>query len=112
MSSKLGLLISLLFFALFFFLGIDLICIQYSYNSLDSKSISIGYEIAHSLEIDNEFISSLEDKYKVKISNISPEDPEFGDVVKYTIHTVYKPLIVSREQLDLVVSRTTVIGYY
>lgn len=112
MSSKLGLIFSMLFFSIFFLLSIDLICIQFSYNNLDSKGIAIGYEISKEMEIDNNFISSLEEKYHVQISDMSPEEPVFGDVVNYTLQCVYHPLIVSRNDMTITVKRSTVIGYY
>ena len=42
MSSKLGLILSMMFVIMFFLFGVDLICIQYVYSDLDAKSISIS----------------------------------------------------------------------
>lgn len=112
MSSKLGLIISMLFFTLFFLLGVDVMCIQYYYSDLDAKSVAISYNISKVGRSDSEFISSLEERYNVRISNISPENPEFGDMVEYIVEKDYKPIIVSSDVLVLKIKRTTVIGYF
>ena len=112
MSSKLGLIISLMFFALFFSLSIDVICIQYFYSDLDSKSVLIGYELGRMKSINDESIHNLEDKYHVNIKDISNKDPKFGDVIEYVITVNYQPIIVSNEVMELQISRSTVIGYY
>ena len=112
MSSKLGLILSMFFFSLFFLLSIDVVFIQYFYNDLDHKGISIGYEISKCMEISDDFIASLEEKYHITISDISSKEPDFGDVVNYTIQCVYHPLIVSRNDMKITVQRSTVIGYY
>ena len=112
MSSKIGLLISLVFFTMFFLLALDVMCIQYQYSDLDAQSVVIGYEIAHLETIDEENISHIEENHQVTIVNVSNHDPKFGDVVSYTIMRAYQPLIVSSETMEIVVNRSVVIGYY
>ena len=112
MSSKLGLIISMIFFMMFYTLSVDVICVQYFYSDLDTKGVAMGYEISMCPEIDEAFISSLEEKYQVTISNISPLEPEFGDMVTYTLTRTYKPIIISGEELEIKVKRSTVSGYY
>ena len=41
MSSKIGAILSFIFVALFFFLSVDVICLQFSYSDLDSKGITL-----------------------------------------------------------------------
>ena len=84
MSSKLSLIISMLFFALFFFLCIDIMTIQFYYSDLDSKSISISYDISRKGDIDETYIVVRE----------------------------YKPIIISPNPIEIKVKRTTMIGYY
>lgn len=112
MSSKLSLIISMLFFALFFLLCLDIMTIQFYYSDLDSKSIAISYDISRKGDIDDEYISSLEEKYKLQISDVSPKHPEFGDTVEYIVIREYKPIIVSLNPISIKVKRTTMIGYY
>ena len=112
MSYKLGLILSMVFVVMFLLLGGDMMCLSAAYSYLDSHSISIGYLIAKSGRVDDEYISYLEETYKVNFESISPTEPSIGDVVEYTIYRFYNPLILSNHQVKLTASRTTVIGYY
>ena len=112
MSSKLGLLISLVFFTMFFLLAIDIMCIQYHYSDLDCQRVIIGYELAHLESLTDENIASIEEKHHVVMVDISNRNPEFGDVIYYTISRSYHPLIVSNEEMVIKIERSIVIGYY
>ena len=112
MSYKLGLILSMVFVVLFLLLGGDMMCLSAAYSYLDSHSISIGDLIAKSGRVDDEYISYLEDTYKVQFEKISPTNPSIGDVVEYTIYRYYHPLIMASHDVKLTASRTTVIGYY
>ena len=112
MSYKLGLILSMIFVVLFLLLGGDMMCLSAAYSYLDSHSISIGYLIAKTGRVDAEYISYLEESYKVQFEKISPTEPEIGDVVEYTIYRYYHPFIMANHDVKLTASRTTVIGYY
>ena len=112
MSYKLGLILSMVFVVMFLLLGGDMMCLSAAYSYLDSNSISIGYLIAKSGRVDEEYISFLEETYKVNFETISPTSPSTGDVVEYTIYRYYHPLIMANHDVKLTASRTTVIGYY
>lgn len=112
MSYKLGLMLSMVFVVLFLLLGGDMMCLSAAYSYLDSHSISIGYLIAKSGRVDQEYLNYLEETYNVNFETISPTEPSMGDVVKYTIYRYYHPLIMSNHDVKLTASRTTVIGYY
>ena len=112
MSSKIGLLISLVFFSLFFLLAVDVICIEYHYSYLDNKSTVIAHEISHVEVISDDLILDLENKHHVIISNISSRTPTYGEVIDFTIIKEYKPIIVSNEVMIIKVNRSTIVGYY
>ncbi len=112
MSYKMGLILSMVFVVSFLLLGADMMCLSAAYSYLDSHSISIGYLIAKSGRVDSDYISYLEEAYKVRFESISPTDPAIGDVVEYTIYRYYHPLIMANHDVKLTASRTTVIGYY
>lgn len=112
MSSKIGLLISLIFYSLFFVLSVDVMCIQYFYSDLDSKSIGVGYDIARLEVISDEDIAHIEERHHVDIIDVSNRHPNFGDVVEYVVLKEYKPMIVSNDVMELKVRRSVVIGYY
>ena len=112
MSYKFGLIISMVFVVLFLLLGGDMMCLSAAYSYLDSNSISIGFLIAKSGRVDEEYISYLQEVYKVTFEKISPTEPSLGEVVEYTIYRYYHPLIMANHDVKLIASRTTVIGYY
>ena len=58
MSYKIGLILSMVFVAMFFLFGADLISIQSVYSSLDSKANNISYLISRSGVIDEELITT------------------------------------------------------
>ena len=112
MSYKLGLILSMVFVVLFLLLGGDMMCLSAAYSYLDSNSISIGYLIAKTGRVDNEYLSYLEQLYHLHFETIFPSSPSVGDVVEFTVYRMYDPLIISNSDIKLTASRTTVIGYY
>ena len=112
MSSKLGLMLSMVFVVMFFLLAGDMMCLSYAYANLDSVSITIGYVIAKSGRVDDEFLSHVEEVYNVKFLTISPSHPSQGDIVDFVIYQNYQPLILSKDEIVVKASRTTILGYY
>lgn len=112
MSSKLGLILSMIFVTLFFAMGLDMICVQVIYNDLDSKSVAISYQISQYGTINNEIKSSIESKYKVRFTCIDNCSPKFGDVVTYQIAKDYRPIIIKDELMTISIERNAVIGFY
>lgn len=112
MSYKLSVMISMIFVVAFLLLGGDMMCLSAAYSELDSVSISVSYIIAKSGRVDEEFITNLEDIYKISFLSISPNNPVVGDVVDFVIGRNYDPLILSNQPIVLKASRTTIIGYY
>lgn len=112
MSSKLGLILSMIFVTLFFAMGLDMICVQIIYNDLDSKCIAISYQISQYGTIDNQLKSSIESTYKVNFTCINNCSPKFGDVVTYQISKDYRPIIIKQETMTISVERSAVIGFY
>ena len=112
MSSKIGLILSMLFVAMFFLFGVDLICIQFVFSDLDAKSISISYQISQHGGLDIEFINQIEATYKVDFKCLNNCNPLFGDIVDYQISTDYSPLIISTDVMHLTVYRSAAIGFY
>ena len=112
MSYKIGLILSMVFVVLFLLLGGDMMCLSAAFSHLDSNSISIGYLIAKSGRVDDEYITFLEHTYNVNFESITPTNPTSGDVVEYTIYRFYHPLVMANHDVKLTASRTTVVGYY
>ena len=112
MSYKIGLILSMIFVVAFLLLGGDMLCLSAAYSALDSNSISIGYLIAKSGRVDEEYVSYLEGSFNVSFLSITPSNANSGDVIEFTIYRMYDPLIISTTPVRLTASRTTVIGYY
>lgn len=112
MSSKLGLILSMLFVAMFFLFGVDLICVQYVFSDLDAKSISISYMISQHGGLDTFLVNKIEETYKVDFKCLSNCNPKFGDIVEYQISKDYSPLIISNKDMHITVYRSTAIGFY
>ena len=112
MSYNLGMIISMIFVVAFVLLGGDMYCIQSAYSNLDNASIAIGYLIAKSGRVDNDYLTMLEENYKVTFDHISSTSPQVGEVVDFTIYRMYSPLIMSVNEVKIVANRSTVIGYY
>ena len=112
MSSNIGLILSTLFAVAFVLLGGDMFCLATAYSNLDNASIAIGYLIAKTGRVDNDYLSTLSEKYNVTFENVSSTSPNPGDVVDFTIYRIYHPLIITTNDMKIVARRSTVIGYY
>lgn len=111
MSSKLGLVLSMIFVAMFFTFGVDLISIQFIYNDLDAKSVAISYKISEYGTINENIKSYIEETFDVSFKCTNNFTPMFGDVVTYVISKEYKPIMIKSESMTISVERNAVIGY-
>ena len=112
MSYKIGLLLSMIFVALFFLFGADLISLQSAYSMLDAKANNISYIISRNGAIDSDFISYIENTYNVDFICDINLAPEFGEKITYEITTTYSPLVIAKEDIIISVKRMTIIGFY
>ena len=112
MSSKIGLLLSMIFVALFFLFGADLISLQSAYSTLDSKANNISYIISRNGVVDDAFINYIETTFNVDFTCEKHLNPEFGEKIIYQISTKYSPLIISHGDMTLTVERMTIVGFY
>lgn len=112
MSSKIGTILSMVFVALFFIFGMDMICIQFIYSDLDAKSSTLSYLISKKGYLDNNLIETFEEEYNVTFTCLKNCTPLFGEVVDFVIETNYQPIIISQKALTISVRRSAVMGYY
>ena len=111
MGSKLGTIISLLFVAMFTLLGADTMSIQYIYSNLDSKATNVAYYIAKN-GVTNATVNFIENEYNVTFTCLKNCGAAVGSSVDFKISTKYKPIILSKDELTLSVTRQAIIGYY
>ena len=112
MSYKIGLLLSMVFVAMFFLFSADLICIQSVYSTLDAKANNISYIISRTGVIDSNFIRYIEDTYEVTFNCDYHLSPTFGEEITYSISTEYQPMIIDKSSMTITISRMTIVGFY
>ena len=111
MSSKLGLVLSMIFVVMFVAIGIDLVSIQFIYNDLDAKSVAISYKISEYGTINDEIKQNIESTFNVSFTCTNNCSPLFGDVVTYVISVDYQPVIIDKNTMTISLERNAVIGY-
>lgn len=112
MGSNLGTILSMVFVALFFVLGVDIMSLQFAYTKLDQVATTFSYVIAKEGKINENTINNYCDQYNVTFTCLSNCTPKIGDIVDYRLSTYYTPLIIGNEDMLLVIERSTVIGFY
>lgn len=112
MSYKIGLILSMIFVAIFFLFGADLISLQSAWSALDAKANNISYLISRNGVIDDDFISYIETTFHVDFDCEKNLSPTFGEQITYVISTTYTPLIISHEEMIIKVQRMTIVGFY
>lgn len=112
MSYKVGLILSMIFVALFFLFGADLITIESVYSALDSKANNISYIISRNGVIDDDFIDYIETTFSVNFDCPKNLSPTFGEKIIYQISTNYHPLVISKQEMTIAIKRMTIVGFY
>ncbi|HNX16524.1 MAG TPA: hypothetical protein PKO28_04110 [Bacilli bacterium] len=112
MSYKIGIILSMIFVALFFAFGIDLISIQFVFSNLDAQSVAITYRISQYGTIDEHLIQEIESRYSLEFECLSYCHPQLGDILDYKISRQITPIVISKEPMTIAIKRSAVIGYY
>ncbi len=112
MGSKLGFILSMLFLVQLFALVGDLMSIQFIYTNLDSVSVTAGYIISSKGEITSEVIELVQRETGATIKEIGESSHMIGQIFEYKIAKNYKAIIMSKEEIEIAVIRSIVIGYY
>ena len=112
MSYKVGLILSMIFVALFFLFGADLITLESTFSVLDAKANNISYIISRNGVIDDEFINYIETTFSVDFDCPKNLSPTFGEKIIYQISTSYHPLVISKEEMIISIKRMTIVGFY
>ena len=112
MSYKIGLILSMIFVALFFAFGADLLSLQSAYSVLDAKANNISYILSRNGVIDDAFINYIESTFDVAFDCQDIPYPTFGEKITYTISTYYQPMVISQERMTISIKRMTIVGFY
>ena len=112
MSSKVSLILSMIFVVMFFLFAADMISLQFAYSNLDATSITISHLISENLSVNQQLVNDIETKFNVDFTLLNEEEPLFGDVVDFVISKEYQSIIISKNTMLLSVKRSSVLGYY
>ena len=112
MSYKIGLILSMIFVALFFLFGADLITLESTFSVLDAKANNISYIISRNGVIDDDFINYIEATFSVDFECPKNPSPTFGEKIIYQISTGYYPLVISKQEMTITIKRMTIVGFY
>ena len=112
MSYKVGLILSMIFVALFFLFGAYLITLESTVSVLDAKANNISYIISRNGVIDDEFINYIETTFSVDFDCPKNLSPTFGEKIIYQISTSYHPLVISKEEMTISIKSMTIVGFY
>lgn len=113
MASKIGVILSLLFFFYAFLFATDFIMIQLTYTSLDAISTSVSYKISKSGEINQDLVYFVREEVNALIKPIgASQSYEEGSILGYYLIKEYKPISFESEPLTLSIKRFAVINIY
>lgn len=112
MGSKLGFILSMLFLVQLFALVGDLMSVQFIYTNLDSISVTAGYLISMKGEITDDVKNLVFNQTGASIVQIGETSHMVGEIIEYKIAKNYKAIIMYKEEIEIAVVRSIVIGYY
>jgi len=112
MSHKVGLILSMVFVSLCFLFGADLLSLQSVYSTLDAKANNISYLISKTGIIDKNFIRNVQRTYSVDFACPLNQSPYFGEEITFVISTTYQPLVITKKEMTISISRVAVVGFY
>ena len=111
MGYKIGFLLSLIFIVQLFVIAGDITSIQIIYTNLDAVSVTAGQAISKYGGITENVIRLVENEANAHIEAITTETPSFGSIYEYRIYTSYNAYVISKEPMEISISRSVVIGY-
>lgn len=112
MAYKVGFLLSLIFIVQIFILAGDLLAVQVIYTNLDAVSITAGNLISRKGGITQEVIDLVEQEAQATITAVGDNKSLIGSYFMYRIARNYDPYMIPKDNLEIAVQRSVVIGYY
>ena len=113
MASKIGVMLSLIFFFYAFLFASDFVMIQLTYTSLDALSTTASYRISKSGEINDELAQFVKEEINGDIKPVGASSSyEEGSMLGYYLIKEYKPIAYDSEPLTIKIKRYAVINMY
>ena len=113
MSYKLGLLLSIVFMMSVLLLGGDLMNVSIIKNSLESLSLVVSFRLASDGAL-SQSTKNLISSYGAtfRLQDGEREAFRIGDTVTYYLQKAYLPFVLGKDEMNVTVRRSAVIGYY
>ena len=113
MASKIGVMLSLIFFFYAFLFAADFIMIQLTYTSLDALSTSVSYKISKSGEINEELVDFVKSEIDGDIKPVNAlTSYEEGSLLGYYLIKEYRPISFESKPLTISIKRYAVVNIY
>lgn len=111
MASKLGFMLSTIFFVFIFLISGDMLCISQIKSGLDALAVTVSYRIAKEGTMTVGTLRMI-DGYGADISSSNYGAPAIGEAYTFTLKKEYTPLILSKNTMVIAVTHTTIVGFY
>ena len=111
MASKLGFMLSTIFFMFIFLISADMLCISQIKSGLDALATTVGYRIAKEGALTIATLRMI-DGYGAELSANSTGSPAIGETYTFSLKKEYKPLILSKNTMVITVTHSTIVGFY
>lgn len=111
MSNLMGLMFSFLLMMPTILLGADLFRISQIMTSLEARATTLSYEISKSGGLRANNVAALEEEGITVSCNTDCEYISVGESISYTLMKSYTPIILKNEDIEIIVTRVTIVGY-
>lgn len=111
MSNITGLLLSITLILPTILFGVDLLNIGQLQTSLEARATIVSYQISNTGGLRQTLIDELLiDNIHITCHQMC-EYVTVGELITYDLITYYSPIILSADPVEIVVTRTTIVGY-
>lgn len=112
MSSSIGLIISMLFVAITFLFGGDLLTLQAAFTALENAADDIAYVVAYTADFSQDRVHELELEYNVEVTPEGDYGGAYGDMVSFYVTGSVSNLFIMGNSYSMSVKRVTILGSY
>ena len=111
MSYNIGLMLSVVYMIAILLLGGDVYCLTSIRNNLDAIALTVAYRISLEGRLSNSTVEMVENE-GASIRDLTEYTPQIGGTVIFEVYKEYVPLVIQKSAIEIVVRRTTVVGFY
>ena len=111
MASKLGFMLSSIFFVFIFLISGDMLCVSQIKSGLDSLAVTVSYRIAKEGRLSDSTQKLISD-YGATIKSTNTASPAIGETYTFSLKKEYTPLILSKNTMAITVTHSAIVGFY